>query len=351
MGEDIGPVQQQLRAVERSGALGPMVTQRLASYMGEPVRCTCRATSFRDPGVAFQARTGNVVVWLRLESPLVSVLADAMIGGHGDPSSVGFNTRVMRLAACAALEFIRSISQALGMSEPTKLDVNAGDVEGPGISGQLAIGSHERAWKAGLHPVPVRTSWPATATARVRSGAATASTVLPPGEHATNDIKPALESARRRLSDLVGTEVTFEHQAVSAVGQGAMPEGWIRLGLASHEGGAVVLAVDRVTATALARLAVKSDPLSSSESGAVLETGAEVVLRETLCALAAALGSAHEEIHHVIRLGSEAMVADLPHVGIEHDATWSTQTGHMRWLVPAHLVRSAAHLGVGRGGR
>jgi hypothetical protein len=284
-----------------------------------------------------------------MESTLASTLADAIIGGEGDPSSVGFNGRVVRLSASAALEFIRSIAYALGLPEPTALEADLEDVDGPAISGQLAIGSQEHAWRAGLNSSLRHSAQ--VVLAAVAGSVGTASNVAPSSERAADDIHPALESVRHRLGELLGTEVLFARQAVSAAGQGAMPEGSIRLGLASREGGAIVLAVNRQTATALARLAAKAGPLPAADSGTVLETGAEVVLRETLCALAAALGSAQEELHHIIRLGNDAMLADLPHVSVEHDATWNGQTGHLRWLVPAHLMQSAGHPSAGRGGR
>ena len=325
-----------LQELGGSGALGPILTQRLAAYFGKPVRCTCEKTPLVDQRISFHTRAGNMRLWLQIEMSLASALADAMIGGEGDASAVDFNPRVVRLAASAAFEFLRSLASALGLREPAQLDDGTLGEEVPAVSGRFAIGRQEHGWQAGVLFVEARVA--DTPVEMAPSGGARMTSNAHTGGRAPSGIDAGLESARLRLSELVGANVAFERQTVAGKAHGQMPEGWIRLGLASREGGAAVLAVDRPAAVALARLAAK-DTAMAPTVGAVIEAGAEVVLREMLRALAAALGSAQEELHHIVRLGDDAILADLPHIGIEHDVSWKGQSWQMRWLIPAHLVR------------
>ena len=341
-----------LQELESSGALGPYVTQRLAAYLGKPVRCTCVATPIREASISFSSRAGDALLWLRMEHSLASMLGDAMLGGEGNPRNVGFNARVERLAAASALEMLRAMAGALNLPEPAAISQGVETAEAV-VSGVFGLALEEHAWEAGVTAIAVTRSpvaqdapalVPASIVPAVPEEVASAH-AKPPIAQATAgvpDLDSALESARLKLTGLVGAEVGFERQTVLWLTGGNVPHGWIRLGLASHGGGALVLAADRTTALAIVHTACGGADLDPAASGLVLETGAEVILRETLCALAAALGSAHEELHHVVRLTDDAIVPDLPHVGVEHDLTWGGQSGHLRWLVPAHLVRPLA---------
>lgn len=343
---------QKLRDLGSSGELGPVLTQRLAAYLGKPIRCTCAAITVGGSTVCFQAQAGDAIISVGIQTALASMLADAMLGGEGDPKSVGFNPRVIRLAASPALEMLRALAAAAGLPQPTSVEEASGISDEPVVSGSLALGTQEHAWEAGLAQktrkpdivatqaplAPAALSPPATA-AELRIG----SPLVAHGQTSTpSDLDRALENARRRLSELLGTDIAFERETVLSLERGEMPHGWMRLGLPSHQGGAIVLAVERQTAIALMRMATRSASLETNGSGLVSQTGVEIVLRDVLCALAAALGSAQEELHHVVRLSDEAIVADLAHVGVEHDVTSSGESGRMRWLVPAHLVRPSA---------
>ncbi|MBV8668440.1 MAG: hypothetical protein JOZ28_04440, partial [Candidatus Eremiobacteraeota bacterium] len=348
-GVEAASARQHMQELGASGALGPILTQRLAKYLGKPVRCACEKTALAGQRISFHTRAGDVRLWLQMETSLASALADAMIGGEGDAAAVGFSARVARLASGAALELLRASADALGLAEPAALDEADAADEEPAVSGRLAIGREEHRWQAGVTLVEARFADARSAAAR--TGASRIISNVQTAAHERTGVEVALENARMRLSELVGAHVAFERQTVATRAHGHMPQGWIRLGVASREGGAAVLAVDRPAAVAIARLAAK-DGTTAPTTGAVIEAGAEVVLRETLCALAASLGGGQEELHHVVRLGDDAIVADLPHIGIEHDVAWNGQRLQMHWLVPAHLVRPLTDRpGTPRGGR
>src|ERR1700724_1917621 len=74
-----------LRALSSDGSLGPLLTQRLALYLGKPVRCTSGdAAGLPGDGPLYVAIADGAQLWVQLDALLASALADAMIGGDGD---------------------------------------------------------------------------------------------------------------------------------------------------------------------------------------------------------------------------------------------------------------------------
>jgi len=331
-----------LRELSLEGSLGPLLTQRLASYLGKPVRCTSGGTARpSSDGPLYVARGDGVTLWLRMDTLLASALADAMIGGEGDAPKVGFGTKVARVAAGAAAEMMRAIAAALGLSQLSRVEL---DREPPGdlitcAGGGLLVATQEYAWEAGVSGVPARTR---PEGRRWREGAPP-SPPAPPAQRTTAageslGFDEALERARQQLEATLGAAVIFDSLSVSELQHPQLPQGWLRASLASRGGGAIVLAVDRQTAATLVNGALHADIVAAGEGGMLIEVGSEVIVHAVLRAFGDALGSTPDELHHIVRLSDDAILADLAHRSVEHRVTCRGREGMMRWLVPQRMV-------------
>jgi hypothetical protein len=331
---------ERLRELSADGSLGPILTQRLAAYLGKPVRCTSggEARSSGD-GPLYVARSAGVTLWLRMETLLAGALADAMIGGEGDAPKVGFGTKVARVAAGAAAEMIGAVAAALGLDQPSQAELYR-EVPFDLIScasGGLLVAMQDYAWEAGLTGVPAREpegpglheGTPTAPPAPVQRMTASSKAL---------GLDDALERARQQLEAMLGAAVTFDAPSMTELEHPLLPQGWLRTSLASRGGGAIVLSVDRLTAAALVNGALHADIVAAGEGGTLMEVGSEVIACAALRAFADALGSTPDELHHIVRLGDDAILADLPHRSVEHRVTCRGRAGRMRWLVPERMV-------------
>ncbi len=332
---ELASLQARLRSMVGDGHLGPIVTQRLAAYVGKPIGCSCDERAHREiDGPIYTAHSHNVNMLLKMEPLLVSALADAMIGGEGEAAKVGFGSKVAKLGSKAALEILRSVAQALQLPEPALVDEADTSSFVADASGIVTIATQEYGWKLGLTMAKAAEAKP-LAQPPAAGSSATLQTLS--GRPRTG-VETALDQARRRLETALGTAVRFDAATVTASAGAQMPPGWLRLSLALRGGGAIVLAIEKQTAVAAVNCCLGAEVVSDGPAGALLDSGAEAIFRTALYALAETLGSTPDELHHIVRLSDDAILADLPYVSVEHDAAWGNHREIMRWLVPAHGV-------------
>ncbi len=336
--------QLRLRELSSSGSLGPLITQRLATYLGRPLRCTSAETlTFSDDGPLYVAQTGGLQVWVRLQALLASAIADAMIGGDGEAPKVGYGPKVARVAAGAATEMMQAILNALHLSGPVSavaIDATREGTFTAAAGGTVAVATREYGWQAGIElgqPTESARSAPVLpATPPVSPSAYPRQ----PAAEPAGGLTAALERARRQLDEMLGETVTFETPETVMLTKPRIPEGWLRLSLGSRGGGAIVLAIDRQTTATLVNSALRADVAGTHGGGILVEAGAEVIVRATLHAFATELSGTPEELHHTERLSHDAMLAELPHVSVEHRITCGSRIGTLRWLIPERILKA-----------
>jgi hypothetical protein len=132
---------------------------------------------------------------------------------------------------------------------------------------------------------------------------------------------------------MLGRGVDFETLQTETLTAPRVPLGWLGMSLTPRGGGTIVLAVNRETEVALVRSALAAD-IALEAGGVLMETGAEVILRGALVAFAAELSGGLDEIHHVVRLSDNAVLAEVPHQSIVHRVVSDSYSGVLRWLIP-----------------
>lgn len=329
-----------LAALSADGSLGPLITQRLAVYLGKPVRCTSGdepALSCDSPLYVAQGR--DVRVWFRLDALLASAIADAMIGGEGNAPKVGYGSKVARVAAGAVTEMTRVVAAALQLPElsPAEHDQKAVTDLRAAAGGTLSVATHNYGWQAGISVAAPATSETISVVSASPSAAPVAAHPVT-SPHSPAGIEVALERARERLEEMLGRPVAFESFQMETLVSPRVPQGWPRMSLTARGEGAVVLALSRQTEAALVRSALGADA-SVDAGGILMDTGAEVILRGALFAFAAEIFGTSEELHNIVRLSDSAMLAELPHRSVEHRIACGKESGVLRWLVPEQIFR------------
>jgi hypothetical protein len=329
---------QRLLELSADGSLGPLLTQKLAAYLNRPLRCTSGdGPELTGDSARYLAQADGIRYWVRLESLLASAIADATIGGEGEAPKVGYGPKVARLAAGAVLEIVRVIAAALGLPEPVAAELDREWPETPPVlaGGRLSVAAQDYVWQAGLvsmeRPAPQNLSRRSELTPPRPSVAAKG-----------NDLEVALECVRRQLEEMAREAVTFGAIQRVAMAAPRVPQAWLRMSLRARAGGAIVLAVDRETAASLVNCALRADVVSANGSGALMQAGAEVILRDALQALAGELSDGLDEPYHILPLSDEAILATLPHQSVEHGFTCGARSGVLRWLVPDRLLSRRA---------
>ncbi|HEV2037698.1 MAG TPA: hypothetical protein VGQ96_03740 [Candidatus Eremiobacteraceae bacterium] len=346
--------QLRLRELSSNGSLGPLITQRLATYLGRPVRCTSAETlTFSDDGPLYVAQTSGWRVWVRLQALLASAIADAMIGGDGEAPKVGYGSKVARVAAGAATEMMHVIVSALHIPEPVSaaaIDATREEAVTAAAGGTVSVATHEYGWQAGIELAQPSAS--ATSAQVLPTTPPVSPSAYPrqPAAEPAGGLTAALERARRQLDEMLGETVTFETPETVMLTKPRIPEGWLRLSLGSRGGGAIVLAIDRQTTATLVNSALRTDVASTQGGGTLVEAGAEVIVRATLQAFATELSGTPEELHHTERLSHDAMLAELPHVSVEHRITCGSRVGTMRWLIPERILKARTSMAGGARG-
>lgn len=330
---------QRLRALSADGNLGPLLTQRLATYLDRPLRCTSGGAQELITGdrARYVGQADGIRYWVQLESLLASSIADATIGGEGDAPKVGYGPKVARLAAGAVLEIMRVMAAALRLPEPPRATLDREWYEEPEVqaSGRLSVATHDYAWQAGIASLEL------SAPREVSRGSESpAFDPSPTGKG--NNLEMALERVRLQLEEMAREPVTLGAVQRVAMAAPRVPAAWLRMSLRSRAGGAIVLGVDRETAATLMNCALRAGIVGPDGSGALLQTGAEVVLRNALQVFAEELSGGIDELHHMLPLGDEAILAALPHQSVEHGIACSGRSGVLRWLVPERLLSGPA---------
>jgi hypothetical protein len=326
-----------LAELSADGSLGPLITQRLAVYLGKPVRCTSGdEPALSDDSPLYVAEGHDVRVWIRLDTLLASAIADAMIGGEGNAPKVGYGSKVARVAAGAVTEMTRVVAAALQLPElsPAAHDQKAVTDLRAAAGGTLSVATHNYGWQAGITHVDA----PVTSEIIAAVSVAPVATRPTPSPHSPAGIEVALERARERLEEMLGRPVAFESFQMETLVTPRVPQGWPRMSLTARGEGAVVLALSRQTEAALVRSALGADA-SVDAGGILMDTGAEVILRGALFAFAAEIFGTSEELHNIVRLSDSAMLAELPHRSVEHRIACGKESGVLRWLVPEQIFR------------
>ena len=280
---------ERLGELSADGSLGPLLTQRLALYLNRPLRCTSSdAAPLEGEAARYTGAVDGIRFWVRLESLLVSSIADATIGGEGDAPKVGYGPKVGRLATGAALEIMRVIAAAVRLPEPAAAQFEREWQDEPSAQagGRLSFTTRDYGWQAGL--VGIETAMSVSTHAPATGDVPADSTSSPHARAARRapDLATALECARRRLEELSHERVTFGTAQRVSVAVPRVPRGWLRLSLRAHAGGDIILAVDRETAATLVNCALQADIVNAQGTGALMRSGAEVVLQNTLLAFA-----------------------------------------------------------------
>ncbi len=314
-------IRAKLAALAGRGDLGPLLAQRLASYLHRPVRATSAGAVpvLVDP-ITYAARCESTV-WVAIDNVLVASFADAMIGGDGDPAKIGLGRKAARVATGAAAQMIAALSTAAGLAEPSNIDDEAAapTLGAPLGGGSLSLDGGEHAWLFGK---------------RVSSGSSLSQTRVSPDRAS---LAGALEAARASLARGLRAHVAFGPAQRQRQLRPSIPPGWIRMGLPAAAGIAVV-AIDEQTASAmLSAIAGGGAPL---ELGALARSGAETVAKDALHAFLGALEGTAEQTRHAVRLTDAAILAATPHEAIEHEIDVGGRSGRFRWLAPSDLVTS-----------
>lgn len=327
-----------LHGLSGDGSLGPLITQRLAVYLGMPVRCTSGdAPELPDGGPLYTAQANGATLWLRVDALLASALADAMIGGDGDAPKVGYGPKVARTATGAVTEILRAIAQVLQLPEPSPAALE----QIPRVDlimaagGSFSVATRDYGWQAGviepaLMPRPAQSESPEPAIA---APAAAQPQILEVRGRGSGTVETALECARLGLEAMLGRGVAFESVQTETLVSPRVPLGWLGMSLTPRGGGTIVLAVNRLAEVALMKSALAAD-VELEAGGVLMETGAEVILRGALVAFAAELSGGSDDMHHIVRLSDNAVLAEVPHQSVVHRVICDSHSGVLRWLVP-----------------
>ena len=338
-------VRARLQALAGEGSLGPLLTQRLAVYLGKPVRCTSgEVPDVSGDGPVYVAEADGVRLCVRLDALLASAIVDAMIGGDGDAPKVGYGSKVARTAAGGVTQIMRVMAQALQLPEPSPavLDQQAVIELSGHVGGELSVAMHDYGWQA----------WIGEPIAASASGHIESAEPLVPRPPATKhhqvpaleggSVEAALERARQGLEEMMGRGVAFEAIQTETLNTPRVPDGWLGMSVTSRGGGTIVLAVNRLTEFVLLKSTLGTD-VTLEAGGILVETGAEVILRGALAAFAVELAGAPDDIHHIIRLSDNAVLAELPHQSIVHRVVCGSHSGVLRWLVPEQMLLHRAN--------
>jgi hypothetical protein len=309
---DAEGIRRKLNGLCAGEQLGPLITQRIGGYIRQPVRCTTAQTSESPSSpLYYVGRAPGLTWWLAVDSKLSAALADAAIGGDGDPGKLTVAGKVARVASYAIQKMLATIAEQLDLEAPPSAQVETARRTGPAGGGKLSFGPHEYCWQVGID---------ANATAK---------------KHQSN-LDAALEQAREICTRLLHADVVFANVQVERVASSTMPQAWLRLGV-PIPGGTVVLAADRQVASLLLGCVVKHGELQESELGRV---GAQTILTDMLVAFASSLEQVPARNLRAVGLTDDAILAASPHDSLVHDVQLAGATGRLRWLIPVPQTRA-----------
>lgn len=341
LARDLEQARRKLSQLSASGALGPLITQQLATYLNRPVRCASSdVVELASERTTYCGRSLGVEFWFAMDSLLAACLADAMIGGEGDPSRVGLGSKAMRVAAGAASQVFAVMAEPLDLVAPTTVElVSSFKQNAPLGGGTLAVGAHSYHWQIGLNATDAHQAAPDIfghlSQASVPVGEAPRST-----QTASVDLEASLENARAALERTLRKIVMFDPPHIQQLSAPAMPQGWLRLGVPNQAGGAVILVADEPSGAALLNALLGSKVVDEHNPGVLAQTGAEALLLDMLQAFIVSLPFASEENQRAMRLTDDAILASLPHHALEHGFAVEGMTGRLRWLVPSLRLRT-----------
>jgi hypothetical protein len=335
---DDEPLRHALGALAASGDLGPLLGHRLAAYLHRPVRCTSGVASETQASRTTYAASAQPGVWISIDTMLAAAIADAMIGGDGDPARTGVSRRVTRVAANAAAEMLAALSEALGVKTSLGVEQEPDRATlGPALGGgSMIVGSQEFGWFAGLRRAPKAQAIDPQMTARrTEREQETAAPVARRGSLAV-----ALEAARAACEHALRTHVAFGDLRARRETPANLPFACINLGM-PVPAGTVVLSIDRRTTSLVLAASTRTDA-REDELGALARAGVETIATNVLYAFVDALTGSDANLRHALALTDAAILAAAPHDAIEHEVTIGRDRGTFRWLVPSDLPRRDA---------
>lgn len=333
-----------LSQLSASGSLGPMITQQLVAYLNQPVRCASSdIAELASERTMYRGRAQGIEYWFAMDSLLAACLADAMIGGEGDPRRVGLGSKAMRVAAGAVGKVFAVVAEALDLASPTATEhVSFFKRNAPLGGGTLAVGPHSYHWQIDLAETDTHRASPPPqqVPTHAKEASVPAGAAALPKESAGMGFEASLENARATLERAVRKTVTFDPPNIRQLTSPAMPEGWLRLGVPNRAGGAVILAADEPSGAAMLNALLGTNVVEEEHLGVLAQTGTETLLLDMLHAFMASLPYPTEETQRAMRLTDDAIPASLPHHAIEHSFLIEGRTGRLRWLVPSRGLRT-----------
>jgi len=327
-----------LSAIATRGDLGPLLAQRLAAYLHRPVGCVSAATAKTMTNPATYAEMGDSGFWIAFDALLAAAIADAMIGGEGDPARLGVGSKAMGLATSAAAQLLEAIAGVLETPAPKRVQHTASEsgLGAPLGGGVLSLGSREYAFAIGKKPAQAQHQTQAPAQVRKTRPALPQEREL---GSSPGSLGAAFDAARACGERLLGAAFAFgephRRRALSA----QLPTGWVRMGLAARSG-TVILSVDETTGAHLLRPLVGEVSAQFEGRAPLAQAGVETIVTQLLRAFIATLEGNDEGERRVLALTGDAMLAATPHEAIDHAVEIAGRTGRFIWLVPSALVRA-----------
>lgn len=331
--------------MSQDGSLGTLLTGCLAAYLERPVRCTSGNTPpSAGETVLYCTKGPGLRLWLRADALLVSAIADAMIGGEGEGPRVGYGSKVVRVAGAAVSEMMQCVAAALQLPAPgPAVSDRSAQLDFPAIaSGQCAIATQTFGWSAGLFVAEAIDAPPVGGDCKVAPAPGAAAATGPePGVQASQNpdiLHAALNGAASALQRMLRRPLKMKIARIEHDVATTSLRGWLRMSLNSRGTGAIVLAVEREAAVALVNCALGVEVVDT-RGGALMESGAEVLIRAALEGFADALPDHRDRTWNTLRLSEEAVLAQVPHERVEVTFAAGGDAGTLRWLIPASVVQ------------
>jgi hypothetical protein len=309
-------------------AVGRSVTLHLASYLRRPVRCSTAASvqPIAEPW-RFEADADGMRWWMEVDAALGAAFADAMIGGDGT-AALPNGRRVRALAARVVTEFLKVVGQHCEVPSMSTA-VFAADgtpAEGALGGGLCAVASAQYPWRIGL----------------------AAEIAEPKPTQEAPDIHRFTETLILALARIVRASAEIKRIIVRQNqdgGRGDDRPATLRLALAAGGNGALVIALDRRAATAVALAAAGSiEPqreMQSESDGHIFIAAAEAGLRAALHAAAATLPGIATHAHRIVRLEEAPLPAQTSHVAADVELSLAGRQGRCWMLVPSWMIAAA----------
>ncbi|MDQ2818473.1 MAG: hypothetical protein M3T49_09760 [Candidatus Eremiobacteraeota bacterium] len=322
------------------GRVDQSLSAALTDYLKRPVGCVCRleAEAAVQAVWRYESRCGDLLWWLDVEPGLGAALADAAIGGNGDPAKLGAGRRVRALVEPIALRFLKCFAQSASVPVPDAAAVLSSSGHQPreaGAAGSCEIGSAQLRWRAGIEQVPGRSRGSAE---RPDAAGASPDAAAPANESPAAVLAAAIAAGCARLGELTGRRVDPAGLTYELVESPALPPGVLRLALTAPGRAAVVVSADGEAVSALAGAALGASLASGACVGSVVVAGAETVLRSALTAFAERLPNFDANSPRIMRLEESAVPGQAPNYAVKAHLTIDDREVALHLLVPVSIA-------------